>query len=271
MHDFHLIKLCSWSVEKLIQISFIHDNIVSLATKQEGEQLMENPMINYNGCTISTHRCLCFDKLTSKEQELVDKNSVLIKYKKGEIICKQGSFVSHVMFVEKGLVKAFIDKGSSSLVLKIITDKNLLGHTSSNEDHNTFQYSAMAYVDTEIKQISIEVFRKLLKENGEFAKEVINILAANNIQIYGRFFCLTHKQAYGRLADIILCLSDRVFKLPEFELPLSRKELAELSGMSSETVIRMLKKFSDDDLIVMKGKNFKVIDRPKLKRISDTG
>ncbi|HKJ79053.1 MAG TPA: Crp/Fnr family transcriptional regulator [Prolixibacteraceae bacterium] len=232
---------------------------------------MNKTMINFTGCTISTQRCLCFDRLTSDEQELVEKNSVNIKYKKGEIICKQGSFVSHVMFVEQGLVKTFIDKGSSSLVLKIITDKNLLGLTSSNEEHNTFQYSAMAYVDTEIKQISIEIFRKLLMENGEFAKEVINILAANNVQIYSRFFCLTHKQAYGRLADILLCLSERVFKLPEFELPLSRKELAELSGMSSETVIRMLKKFNEDGLIERKGKFFKVIDKPKLKRISETG
>ena len=91
------------------------------------------------------------------------------------------------------------------------------------------------------------------------------------MQIYGRFFCLTQKQAYGRLADIILCLSDRVFKTSEFDLPLSRKDLAELSGMSSETVIRMLKKFQEDNLIKMTGKNFKVIDYDRLKRISETG
>ena len=232
---------------------------------------MENTLNNYTGCTISTRQCKCFDLLSAEEQEMVDNNSVLIKYKKGEIICKQGSFVSNVMFVENGLVKTFIDNGTSSLVLKIITDKNLLGLTSSNEEHNTFQYSAMAYVDTEIKQISIEIFRKLLKENGEFAKEVINILAANNVQIYSRFFCLTHKQAYGRLADIILCLSDRVFKKTKFELPLSRKELAELSGMTAETVIRMLKKFNEDGLIEMKGKSFKLLDKNKLQKISDIG
>ena len=232
---------------------------------------MEINSHNYTGCTISTRQCKCFDLLTAEELEMVDKHSVVIKYRKGEIICKQGSFVSNVMFIEKGLVKTFIDNGTSTLVLKIITDKNLLGLTSSNEEHNIFQYSAMAYVDTEIKLINIEIFRKLLKENAEFAKEVINILAANNVQIYSRFFCLTHKQAYGRLADIILCLSDRVFRQSRFELPLSRKELAELSGMSAETVIRMLKKFNEDELIEMKGKSFKVLDKERLKKISDAG
>lgn len=225
----------------------------------------------YTGCTISSHPCKCFEKLTPDEQQYLDDNSVTISYKKKEIICKQGSFVSHVMFVEEGLTKVFLDDGENSLVLKIIPGGNLLGLASLSEENNTYQYSAMAYVDTTIKQIDVRVFRELLAKNSNFSREVIDILSANSIQIYGRFFCLTHKQAYGRLADILLCLSDRVFKNPEFELPLSRKELAELSGMSSETVIRMLKKFNDEGLISMVGKSFKMMDPVRLKRISETG
>ncbi|MBC8314288.1 MAG: Crp/Fnr family transcriptional regulator [Bacteroidales bacterium] len=225
----------------------------------------------YSGCTISTHRCKCFDLLTDEEKRQLETHSVRITYKKGESICKQGSFASHVMYVERGLVKVFLDNGVNLLVLKIIPDCNLLGLTSVNEENNTFQYSAMAYIDTEIVQIDINFFKKLLNQNPAFSKEIINILSSNSIQINGRFFCLTHKQSYGRLADILLCLSDRIFKKTEFELPLSRKELAELSGMSSETVIRMLKKFNEDELIQLDGKRFKVLDYSRLQRISETG
>jgi CRP/FNR family transcriptional regulator len=224
-----------------------------------------------NSCTISYHHCRCFEKLTDAEMALLNENSVFIKYKKREVICKQGAFVSHVMFMVKGLAKVYLDNGSHSLVLKIIPDRSLLGLSSVSEEHNTFQYSAMAYIDSEIQQIDINVFRQLLKQNADFAKEVIEILSANSLQVYGRFFCLTHKQAYGRLADILLCLSDRIFKQSEFDLPLSRKDLAELSGMSSETVIRMLKKFNDEGLINMEGKNFKILDYDRLLRISETG
>lgn len=222
-------------------------------------------------CTISAHHCRCFEKLTDEERQLLDDNSVYINYKKREVICKQGSFVSHIMFMEKGLAKVFLDNGSHSLVLKIIPEGNLLGLSSLSEEYNTFQYSAMAYIDSEVRQIDINIFRKLLMQNSAFAKEVIEIFSTNNLQVYGRFFCLTHKQSYGRLADIILCLSDRIFKQAEFELPLSRKELAELSGMSPETVIRILKKFSDDDLISTEGKTFRVLDYARLQRISETG
>ncbi|HRW97470.1 MAG TPA: Crp/Fnr family transcriptional regulator [Bacteroidales bacterium] len=201
----------------------------------------------------------------------MNKNSVVINYNKKEVICKQGSFVSHVMYVEKGLVKVYLDNGANSLVLKMIPEGNLLGLSSLSEDHNTYQYSAMAYIDTEIRQIDIRTFRELLTRNANFAKEVIDIFSANSVQVYGRFFCLTHKQAYGRLADILLCLSERIFKKSEFHLPLSRKDLAELSGMSSETVIRMLKKFNDDGLIEMNGKELKIVDYDRLLRISETG
>ena len=68
-----------------------------------------------------------------------------------------------------------------------------------------------------------------------------------------------------------MCIADRVFNESEFELPLSRKDLAELSAMSAETVIRMLKKFKEDKLIEMTGKSIKIVDYERLKRISEKG
>jgi CRP/FNR family transcriptional regulator, polysaccharide utilization system transcription regulator len=225
----------------------------------------------FTSCSVSPYECKCFEFLSDEQQALITENSVTINFKKGEIICKQGAFASHVLFVAEGLVKAFLDDKSNQLVLKIITKGNFLGLGSVSEDQNTFRYSAMAYVDTVINQIDINIFRRLLIENSKFAKEVIDILSANSAQIYGRFFCLTYKQSYGRLADIILCIADRIFKQTEFELPLSRKDLADLTGMSPETVIRLLKKFREEGMIAMEGKKFMVLDHKRLKRISETG
>ncbi len=232
---------------------------------------MGNSSIPASSCTINAHHCRCFESLSPEELAIIDDHSVKIRYRKKEIICKQGSFVSHVMYVESGLAKVFMEDGDHVLILKLIPSGNLLGLTSLSEEYNTYQYSAMAYVDSDVKLIDVNVFRQMLLRNSEFAREVIDVLSSNSVQIYNRFFCLTHKQAYGRLADIILCLADRIFKTSEFELPLSRKDLAELSGMSPETVVRMLKKFHDDGLIHLDGKNFTVLDYPKLKRISETG
>lgn len=225
----------------------------------------------FSGCTISSRKCRCFEKLTEEEQQLLENRSVVVHYKKGEIICKQGSFASHVMYMQKGLAKVFIDDSVNTLVLKIIPDGNLLGLSSVSDDSNKFHYSAMAYIDSEVKQIDLNFFRQLLTRNPAFAREIIDIMGSNSAQINSRFFCLTHKQSYGRLADILLCISNRIFKTDAFELPLSRKDLAELSGMSAETVIRMLKKFHNDGLIEMNGKNFRILDYDRLKLVSEKG
>ena len=52
---------------------------------------------------------------------------------------------------------------------------------------------------------------------------------------------------------------------------LSRKELAELTGMSTESVIRMLKKFKDDGIIEMNGKTVNIANYDLLLKISEYG
>jgi CRP/FNR family transcriptional regulator len=226
---------------------------------------------SYTSCCIGFHKCNCFNVLTEEERELLLDHSALIRYHKGENIFKQGERVSTVQVVESGLVKVYLGESPNSLVLKIVTEGNLVGLTSLSETISTFQYSAKAYKETVIRQIDLTVFRNLVLSNPLFAKSIIDILNSNNIQISNRFFCLTYKQAYGRLADILLCLSDRVFNSDEFELPLNRKELAELTGLAQETVIRMLKQLVSDNLITISGKNVTIRNRQLLKEISDKG
>ncbi|MGC9341355.1 MAG: Crp/Fnr family transcriptional regulator, partial [Bacteroidales bacterium] len=177
----------------------------------------------------------------------------------------------NIMMMEEGLAKVFMETGSSKLILKIVPDGNFIGMASIASEYNTYHYSASAYIDSVVQQIDLGFFRQLLDQNTEFAREIIRILSSNSLQIYGRFFCLTQKQAYGRLADIILCLAERVFKESEFDLPLSRRDLAELCGMSSETVIRMLNKFNSEGLIKIENKRLKVIDFKRLTQISEKG
>ncbi|MBL7138520.1 MAG: cyclic nucleotide-binding domain-containing protein [Bacteroidales bacterium] len=127
-----------------------------------------------------------------------------MKYQKGEIICKQGSFASHVMYMEHGLAKVYLDDGVNQLVLKIIPEGNLLGLSSLSDDNNKFQYSAMAYIDSEIRQIDIHFFKQLLGQNPAFSKEVIDIMGSNNdglIQLDGKSFKILDYERLKRVSE----------------------------------------------------------------------
>ena len=222
-------------------------------------------------CTVGKTNCDCFDHLTEEQNELINRSQVTVAYRKGEIIAKQGTFTTHILYICDGLAKVYYEDSNKSLILRIAAEGSLIGLTSLPLNQNIFQYTASAYVDTTVKLIDINIIRQLILENGKFASDIINVLCEISIQKNGRFFCLTHRQSFGKLADILLCLAGNIFKTDKFDLSLSRKELAELSGMSTESVIRTLKNFQDDGLIRITGKTFEVIDADGLMRICQLG
>ncbi len=224
-----------------------------------------------NTCVVPPPEGACFDLLTEDERKLVDDNTVEVFYKKGEILCKQGSFASKIIYLSEGLVKVYLEGSPKNLVLSITPKSNLVGLSSIYEGNSTFQFSVSSYVDSTAKLIDINIFKQLLRQNAAFASKIIDILNENTAQAYGRFFCLTRKQLHGRMADIMMCLSERIFKSLEYELPLSRSDLGELTGMSTESVIRLMKEFKDDKLIEVSGKKITILEPKRMRKISEVG
>jgi CRP/FNR family transcriptional regulator len=222
-------------------------------------------------CVSFIYENSCFDLLTPDEKELVDTKSVLVNYKKGEMICKQGSFASHIMYLEKGLVKIYLEGNPKDLILTITPQKNLMGLQALYEGNNTFLYSISTYTESAVRLIDIQIFKQLLKQNPLFAYRILNIVNESTSQSYGRFFSLTQKQLHGRLADILLCLSHKIFKSEAFDLPLSRSDLSDLTSMSTESVIRIMKDFKDDGIIDINNKSITLLDVARLNRISEKG
>lgn len=212
-----------------------------------------------------------YETLTKDEQLLIDANSVSIDFKKGETVCKRGAFASHIFFIEEGLVKIYLEEKNNNLIIALSKKNNLLGLSSVLDGNDKLLYSVSTYTDSRIRMIDIQIFKQLLKQNSGFSYHIINLLNESTAQIYGRFFSLTQKQLHGRLADILLCLSNRIFKSTSFDLPLSRADLGDLTGMSTESVIRMMREFKDDGLIDMNCKQIHLLDIARLERISEFG
>ncbi|HLN52833.1 MAG TPA: Crp/Fnr family transcriptional regulator [Lentimicrobium sp.] len=222
-------------------------------------------------CVSFVYQVPCFDLLTPDEKELIDAASVLVNYKKGETICKQGAFASHIMYIEKGLVKVYLEGPPKDLILTITPRFNLLGLQSLFEGNNKFVYSVSTYTETGVRLIDIQVFKQLLRQNPAFCYRILNIINESSNQAYGRFFSLTQKQLHGRLADILLCLATRIFKSQSFELPLTRSDLSDLTCMSTESVIRIMKEFKDGELIESNNKSITLKDVNRLNKISEKG
>lgn len=224
-----------------------------------------------NSCTVGDSQLSCFDELTKEEMIMIDNNMLEVDYHRGESICKQGTFASHIMVLRKGLAKIYMEGCNETVILKILPAANIIGLPILYEGNNIFQYSAQAYMKSTVQLIEINTFKEILNTNAKFSSKIISMQSENSVITYGRFFCMTKKQTNGRFADILLCLAQRIYKLDKFPLQLNRKELAELSGMSVESTARILTKFKEDGLIDIKSDSIEILDFERLSLISQNG
>jgi CRP/FNR family transcriptional regulator, polysaccharide utilization system transcription regulator len=75
----------------------------------------------------------------------------------------------------------------------------------------------------------------------------------------------------GRIADVLIYLKDKVYLTNPFHTTLSRQDLADMSGMSKESAIRILREFKDEGIIQVSGNDFEILNFEHLVKISQTG
>ena len=206
------------------------------------------------------------------ELELADAHRVELKYKKGEHIAKQGSFVTHVLYLQKGLIKIYIEtEQENDIILNIFSGGDYIG-LPNLFTNAPLQYSVAAIEDSIICAIDKTVIENLILQNGKFAKTIIQTLNNCTFYHYRRLISASQKQLNGRLADVLLHLANQVYHSDTFKLSLTRKELAEFAGMSVMSVVRTLKDFIQNNIIAEENNNtFKIIDKTKLESYSKYG
>ncbi len=226
---------------------------------------------NKKGCLLCNNKSECFQLLNTDELTFADGNRVEIQYNKGEMVAKQGTFYTHIMYLQSGMVKVYKEMpDGSKLILNIFTAGNLIGLPFLFKNQ-VLDYSVSAIEETIICAIDRKAFEKLIHENGNFAAEVVNQLNNCTLYNYGRIVSLTHKQLNGRFADTLLFLSKQIYKTNNFKLTLSRKDLAEYTGVSVMSIIRVIKDFKQDGIIDIQGNLLEILKPEMLEQISKTG
>lgn len=209
--------------------------------------------------------------LTDQEIDEIQKNGNVVKYDKREIIFRQNTRTSHIMYVKSGLVKIFREgRNNKFIVLKIAIPYEYIGLMSIFGNH-VHQYSAAAINQTEIYFIDYGTFTAIIKENREFALKLISNLSTFGIYIFDRLMSQSHKQLPGRIADVILYFAETIFNSDVFEFPFTRRELAELAGTTKESFIRTLAEFKNDKIIDLEGSKVKINSMKIIKTLSDLG
>ena len=209
--------------------------------------------------------------ISEKESEKLERTSVKLNFKKGETILKQGGLPTHVVYLEKGIVKFnYENESGKNLILTIVSAPKILGGANLfYKDNNLFSFIAVE--DCEVILIDAKVLEDVLMENSKFAMMMFQVASEMFKKSVMNFISLAHKQKEGRIADIILYLAAEVYHDTTFLLSLTRREIAEFAGCSTENVIITLSKWQNEKIVVIDGKSIEIRDLNKLKYISKIG
>jgi CRP-like cAMP-binding protein len=221
-------------------------------------------------CKFCEGNCFYGHMLSVADKTAFLKDMVKIQYHKKETIIKQNSHCDYVLFLKNGMVKIFTERrNDKNIILRVVPSQNFIGLPTVVS--GIYNYSAVALRESEVCLLPIENFMKIIESNVGFAKEIFNYQSRLTLFFIEKLSSLGTKQMHGRLADIITYLCSNEFKDENVFEYITRKDIAELAGMSSESAIRLLTEFKNDGLIKLNGKKIEINNKELLNRLSDIG
>ena len=155
-------------------------------------------------------------------------------------------------------------------IIRFAKPGDLIGYRSTiiNESLCT---SAKALQEASLCFIPSNIFIQIVKENQAFSMHLIKLSCKELGEANNYILDMAQKNVKERLAEVLLLLKD-TFGLDNdnvLKVLLTRKEIANIVGTATESVIRLLAEFKKDKIVELKGKRIKLINIIQLKRISD--
>lgn len=212
----------------------------------------------------------CFIQRVKNAEEFLDLKKNHITYKKRETIIKEGTQVSNILYIIEGLVKVYIEGPDKNIIIKVISSDNFIGLTALFGD-DTYYFSVAALKETRVCVIDNESFRSLVTNCCDFSRELSSWYCKNYNLMLSKCLNLGLRQLNGKLANILLYLNSKEFEGTDVFSYISRNDLAELSGMSMESVVRLLSEFHNEKIIELKGKKIEIKNLKRLKEINRKG
>lgn len=232
-------------------------------------------------CSKCKDRCCtkCFDEgedsifntLTGDELELLVKEKRHVHFNAGETILKQNTSASHVVCIKRGLAKIIAEgEGDKKLILRLVATHSIItgGGIFMDEIRH---FTVQAVTEVECCFIDSDKIYELVSNNSRFAFELLKMNNRQNIQMLNNLVGITQKYMPGRVADLLLYLKNEIFLCNPFDTRLSRQELADMTGMTMESFIRILKEFKTSGIISVDGSQIHILDEDSLVLISRKG
>jgi CRP/FNR family transcriptional regulator len=192
-------------------------------------------------------------------------------FRKGDLILEEGHNINQFLYLKSGLVKVHRRLNEDrDQIIKIARPFDFVSLLSVFSD-KIYHYSVTALVDSSVCYVDLDLIKNQVQINGPFALDLLSKMSETTDDLINNTLEISRKNLRGRIAYVLLYFARKVYNSKTFELPVSRKEIAEYIEMTTENVIRIMSEFRKDEIIRINGKLIEILDEEKLEQISDLG
>jgi len=222
---------------------------------------------NCNDCPL---KCEIYKTIIENGGDFTTLKPLHVNLKKNENICKQGTQVTHAIYIVSGTAKLYIEGlDNHNIILYILKPHSYVGLLSFFETPQ-YHYTVKPLEEACVCMVDLNIVKQLYIENHTFLISLNKAFGKSVALIMRKIITLNQKNIRGRVADSLLYLSD-LYNKNKFNMMLTRKELGELSSISEENTVRLLTEFKQENIIKVEGREIEILDKPLLKRISEFG
>jgi CRP-like cAMP-binding protein len=221
-------------------------------------------------CQFCKLKSTATQKLNDDELCILEENRAEVHFEPGDNIIKQDALSTNVAYIKSGLVKIHIKGLSRERIMKIIKAPAHLCLPSTLGDKIN-HFSATAIEPTDVCFIDVTVFKNFIYQNGDFAYQIILDMSKSELQNFHNCLNNTQKQNIGRIADAILFFAKEIYNSSSFTLPISRQDLADLTGITRESASRILTDFNEEKILEINGRQINIVNENFLRQISEKG
>jgi CRP-like cAMP-binding protein/CheY-like chemotaxis protein len=190
------------------------------------------------------------------------------KYKKRQKIFLEGNHPIRLYYVQKGRVKVYkINEDGKELIVNIAKEGEFFGYTALLEG-SIYHENADALEDSEIAAIPKNEFESLINSNPEVSRKFIKLLARDVSEKEEQLLHIAYNSLRRKVADALLTVYEKYKNEPDqFNITLSRENLAAVAGTATESLIRTLTDFKSEKLIDIKEGHISILNRDRLVRM----
>ena len=231
-----------------------------------------NTHYEHNCASCNTRLHSVFSTIDSDHVQELNAHKSCSSYKKGQVIFSENGLPMGLFCVNSGKIKLSTSgPDGKEQILRLVKGGDILGYRAliSNDRYHC---NAIALEDCSICIVDKSYFLKMAMENPKLITAIFKKISDDLKKAEEHIVSLSQKNVRERMAEALLFFKATYgYEADQqtLSVQLSREEIADFVGTSTESAIRLLSEFNSDKIIELVGKKIKIINPDKLSKTAN--